>query len=135
MKRVRQESHGTSCSRNVPAGDKIETGGAGPSPSPDVASNQASTTERQDKGGQPVDGPTATTTRRFPTASSGGEDDLRTIDRLLEEAIGSGRNSPKGLENATETMMARKCPRAEHGESRHEGGTPSDATLHFRRSP
>lgn len=133
MKRVQQESRGTSCSRNALNGGEAEPWGADPSLPSDVEPNKAFATERKDRGGGPhVDGLTETSMRRSPTVSSGGEDDLRTIDRLLEEALSSGRGCSQGLETAAEAMLAGKRPGAEHGELKHGGGASSDVTLPFR---
>lgn len=113
MKRVRQESRGASRSRDAPGGDAragdeaaSAPGGADPSLAPDVAPRKTSATERENAGGRPVDGPAETGARASPTISSGSEDDLRTIDRLLQQTLGSGRKCSQGLEMAADAILA-----------------------------
>ena len=54
---------------------------------------------------------------------------MRTIDGLLEEALGGGRKYSQGLEMVTEAVLAGERLRAEQGELKDGGGALSDATL------
>lgn len=136
MKRVRQESRrgGTSAprdttARHAPAGqDEVAAPAGAGEPalsSPAIAPKtmaKTTATEREDKGDQPVDGPTESGAPASPAVGSGGEkDDLRTIDRLLEEAFDSGRKGSQGLAGMASVAMlvGKPSPGAEHGESNH----------------
>ena len=129
MKRVRQEGREISSrSLDAPGHDAragVEAaaaapGAADPTFCPDVAApRKASATERASEGGRPVDRPTETGASASPTISSGSEGSLSTIDGLLEEALGSGRKYSRGLEMATEAVMAgEQHPSAEQGGSK-----------------